>query len=615
MLKSLIQSVLRGLTPQSAPSPEPPAVKPAAGTKIDWVTRTHELNDFIHNNIDLSPKDKHSLLLRTIESLKEERRSYIQNTNLDAAARHHADAELVKLSLTTVREVRKLQEAYPELKAIKATPPVTSLTTKLSGHLGQAFALAATALSPYATAASNTIKNWSTDTIRDLRQEAKEIKESLVSDLEDTLSSILPSRPDIALPSWANKRNAQIAATTGSAVMAFAFVAGVALHKDVPKPDTPETKPIIFTGAQFAAQSAEWIPAEKVAPKPAKKPTANIISKKPGAAAKWREPIESEPSAPLPPSNTSDEPADTPVETTPQKTKVHHKAARGHNYEHWNWDALFSSHYKDKVVKAANNLLEMHPKEVFQGAILTESGGNQFSKDGQTLRSSANAYGAAQVLVPTAQAVARGCTGASLDHKRFMTDASYNKKIGQCYFEEQHDTFGNNIAALLAYNSGPGDDKGRSGLKRNIRRSGLSVHNDGGIMVDLISSIDNKENRHYVLKTMVRLGLLDANDIGDDVTRGHIGRDKGARPAFEQSAKATYTPSPHYNDSSSPSLSSGRSLTAGTAFNAGAHLIISGGDSNEHVHVLTGSTKDEKAYEAIIAANTNTNGELTAEPK
>lgn len=199
--------------------------------------------------------------------------------------------------------------------------------------------------------------------------------------------------------------------------------------------------------------------------------------------------------------------------TSPSKTHAGNGNGRSNGKACVNYDSVFTTpEARAEFVKAADQLLRMRPIDVFQGLIKTESGGNQFSANGATLKSSSDAYGAAQVLLTTAKTVARNHLGQELDFNRFMKDATYNKLIGWKYFEEQYQDFdNNNVLALLAYNGGPG------GLESRIRRYGYPIQNTGSSMIDMISSIQNDENRRYALITMVKLGLVDMNKIGNSL--------------------------------------------------------------------------------------------------
>lgn len=178
----------------------------------------------------------------------------------------------------------------------------------------------------------------------------------------------------------------------------------------------------------------------------------------------------------------------------------------------WDWDALlYNSKYEGLLLDAAEKMLGKRPSDVFQGIVMTESGGRQHGPDGQTIRSPKNAIGIAQVLPSTGKYIAPKCFGEKIDWGRFYNDKDYNYEAGRCYFEEQHDQFGNPILGALAYNGGP------KGLEWRMQAYGKPVQNTPEGMVDFMRSIKNPENRHYVPATMVKLGLISVDDLGPDV--------------------------------------------------------------------------------------------------
>lgn len=90
----------------------------------------------------------------------------------------------------------------------------------------------------------------------------------------------------------------------------------------------------------------------------------------------------------------------------------------------------------------------------FNILINAESGGKQFSDNGQTLTSAKGAIGIAQVLPSTGPEAAK-LAGLAWDEKRFKNDAEYNKALGYAYFNQQIKDFGGNIdQAYAAYNAG-----------------------------------------------------------------------------------------------------------------------------------------------------------------
>lgn len=90
----------------------------------------------------------------------------------------------------------------------------------------------------------------------------------------------------------------------------------------------------------------------------------------------------------------------------------------------------------------------------FQVAVGTESGGQQFDKNGQPLTSPKGATGIAQVM-PTTGPEAAALAGLPWDADRFKNDAKYNYQLGQAYFNKQVQDFGGIDKGYAAYNAGP----------------------------------------------------------------------------------------------------------------------------------------------------------------
>ena len=182
-------------------------------------------------------------------------------------------------------------------------------------------------------------------------------------------------------------------------------------------------------------------------------------------------------------------------------------------YNRWQLNAAFTPKYRQQFEAAADRLLKLDPRTVFDALVMVESQNNQFDKTGRTLTSPAQAYGAAQVLLATAKGVAAK-HAITFDHNAFMKDESYNKDIGYRYFLEMRDFFGgNNFLALMAYNGGPG------GTIKRIDNYGERITSSGASMIDLASSVMSKENRHYPIKTILNLNLIDLKTLGADFTR------------------------------------------------------------------------------------------------
>jgi len=92
----------------------------------------------------------------------------------------------------------------------------------------------------------------------------------------------------------------------------------------------------------------------------------------------------------------------------------------------------------------------------FDRMVGAESSGHQLNAQGQPLTSPKGAVGIAQLLPSTAQDAAR-MAGVAFDPQRFATDATYNRQLGQTYFNFLLNRYqGDETKAVAAYNGGLG---------------------------------------------------------------------------------------------------------------------------------------------------------------
>lgn len=123
-----------------------------------------------------------------------------------------------------------------------------------------------------------------------------------------------------------------------------------------------------------------------------------------------------------------------------------------------------------KGVQSPSEVMRWDTKTIFSNMIKAESGGKQTGGAGsvagpsEPTTSTAGAVGAAQVLPSTAKEVVQK-NGIPWDEERFKYDKTYNTMLGQLYFEEQVNTFGDVAKAVAAYNAGPG------GVRRAISKA------------------------------------------------------------------------------------------------------------------------------------------------
>lgn len=152
--------------------------------------------------------------------------------------------------------------------------------------------------------------------------------------------------------------------------------------------------------------------------------------------------------------------------------------------------------------------------DVYSRMVSAESGGQQFTTGGRTLRSPKGAVGAAQIM-PTTGPEAAKLAGVQWDAQRFHNDKEYNLKLGQAYFQKQMQDFGDPAQAAAAYNAGPG-------------RVRAAINRGGDNWLDHVPS----ETRNYVSK------VVDAASPGREPMSGaRATATGGPRPTPEQAKR------------------------------------------------------------------------------
>lgn len=160
------------------------------------------------------------------------------------------------------------------------------------------------------------------------------------------------------------------------------------------------------------------------------------------------------------------------------------------------------------------------PDATFGAMVHLESGGNQTDTKGNPVTSQKGAVGAAQLMPDTAKEVAR-TVGLEWDENRFRTDGSYNRALGQAYFQQLYQKYGNNLTlACAAYNAGPGNvDKWRQQFG-DPATGAISDH-------DFVAQIPFEETRNYVSRTGAAVNQaspspsFDAPDLSGQVAKVH----------------------------------------------------------------------------------------------
>lgn len=129
----------------------------------------------------------------------------------------------------------------------------------------------------------------------------------------------------------------------------------------------------------------------------------------------------------------------------------------------------------------------------FAALIKPESGGQQLNSRGQPLTSPKGAIGIAQVMPDTAKYVANK-NGIKWDANRYKTDANYNYKLGELYYNEQLSKYKHPALAYAAYNAGPG------AVDKWLKKNPSMRNPDAMGMQNFINAIPFTETKNYVAK-------------------------------------------------------------------------------------------------------------------
>lgn len=151
-------------------------------------------------------------------------------------------------------------------------------------------------------------------------------------------------------------------------------------------------------------------------------------------------------------------------------------------------------------------------------AILSNEGGID-PKTGQFRRSSAGAWGPAQLMPGTAPE-AMVAAGYSANDQRWKTDAKINREAGEAYYNKLLRTYGGDTAkAAAAYNAGPGNlDKAIARAKANNQRSGTNSDH----WINYVPGETKGYVRNFVAKTTNPASLAVAGDISRDSAQRRI---------------------------------------------------------------------------------------------
>lgn len=147
--------------------------------------------------------------------------------------------------------------------------------------------------------------------------------------------------------------------------------------------------------------------------------------------------------------------------------------------------------------------------DYFMNGIVPIEGGTD--KAGRFRTSPAGAIGPAQVM-PTTAPYAAKLAGVPFNEKLYRSDAAYNLKLGQAYYDKMLDTFGGDpVKAAAAYNAGPGSDRtGRRGVKGAIRAAAKAGDSDNWV------AFLPAETRKYVANFSARFEGDTSNAVADE---------------------------------------------------------------------------------------------------
>lgn len=149
------------------------------------------------------------------------------------------------------------------------------------------------------------------------------------------------------------------------------------------------------------------------------------------------------------------------------------------------------------------------PDALEPARLQAESGAQQTDRSGAPVTSPKGAIGIAQIMPETGPEAA-ALAGEKWDLNRLKTDADYNRKLGRAYFAKQMADFGGDpVAALAAYNAGPGA----------VRRAMSTASARGGNFLAYLPA----ETQGYVRK------VLGGGPVGAAAAGGRIQRASGGR--------------------------------------------------------------------------------------
>lgn len=420
-----------------------------------------------------SAAEQHTLLMHILEVLKNDRARFKATGKLTPTG----DANMVQMSLKVAREINSLRAENNSLSTLAKQPEqyISALSDVLN-NLNNAQAsrlnpgMPSTLLSKVTQSITHTIdalKDTAVNAAVTLRPEGKPPPQNLASALTQAGSSLRSA--------WSSAVRAIIPASR-YAVASLGFAA-VAAHMTS------------STGINTASPTTVSVtPVEKVVLKPTPLPPVRAVK---AAAADARK------SVAIPQGLVHNAPH-VIREVEEKAEKAIRRTARNAKE---NLDNLFQ---KPEVLSIAFQKLQNLKVDVaFRKAVLVESGGRQFDKDGNPLTSHKGATGTAQVMPDTAEKIAKPCTREPLDKERYLNDADYNYKLGKCYYRARTAAYGGNtVMGAMDYNLGP------VRMQKHIAKVGDPTKGEISL-VKFIETMPIRETRHYPLQMLKKSGLLE----------------------------------------------------------------------------------------------------------
>jgi hypothetical protein len=160
---------------------------------------------------------------------------------------------------------------------------------------------------------------------------------------------------------------------------------------------------------------------------------------------------------------------------------------------------------------------QLSARDYYYNGIVPIEGGTD--RNGNFRTSPKGAIGPGQVMPGTAPEAAR-LAGVPFDDNLYRTNADYNNRLGEAYYNAQLQQFGDPIMAAAAYNAGPG----------RVQRAVRQANSKGGSWSDYLPT----ETKNYIQNFASRVG---GEQSGTPIPRTQV-----AAPTMEQVPNAPEIP-------------------------------------------------------------------------